>query len=180
MQVGKMNQVRWRKEISALISHLLNPKKEGFPKNASVLYLPTGPIQEIAMANGWHEEYMKLSQGYDGLKYLLEEKESGKMKVFDLSEEIFDWLMKGDPSIRWQALQDIKKAAPEIVMRERKKVAEEGWGAKLLSLQDPSGLWAGGTVWTQMEVYDVYDAIAASNGTLPRKSTGQESLPTPS
>ena len=32
------------------------------------LFGPTGPLQEIAMANGWHEEYMILSEEWDNLK----------------------------------------------------------------------------------------------------------------
>lgn len=35
--------------------------------------------------------------------------------------------------------------APEsVVRRERARVAREGWGARLLELQDPDGRWAGG------------------------------------
>jgi hypothetical protein len=54
------------------------------------------------------------------------------------------WLLAGDPAIRWQALRDVVGAAEPTVKRERQKVAREGWGARLLSKQDPDGKWAGG------------------------------------
>lgn len=54
---------------------------------------------------------------------------------------VVDWLLDGDPSIRWQVKRDILKEPEESVARERARVASEGWGAKLLSLQDPTGRW---------------------------------------
>lgn len=58
-------------------------------------------------------------------------------------ERIIEWLLESDPSIRWQVMQDILGASQEDVARERKRIAKEGWGAKLLSYQDSSGRWAG-------------------------------------
>lgn len=55
-----------------------------------------------------------------------------------------DWLLAGDPAIRWQALRDLVDAPDRTVARERARVAREGWGAALLSRQDPDGRWAGG------------------------------------
>ncbi len=54
------------------------------------------------------------------------------------------WLLDGDPAIRWQALRDLAGAGEPAFERERRKVAREGWGARLLALQDPDGRWAGG------------------------------------
>lgn len=54
------------------------------------------------------------------------------------------WLLDGDPAIRWQALRDLVGAAERTVERERRKVARDGWGARLLARQDPEGTWAGG------------------------------------
>lgn len=51
------------------------------------------------------------------------------------------WLLDGDPAIRWQVLQDVVGAAAGPVERERRKVAREGWGARLLARQDPEGTW---------------------------------------
>ena len=54
------------------------------------------------------------------------------------------WLLDGDPSIRWQVLRDLAGAGERSVLRERQKVAREGWGARLLARQDSDGRWAGG------------------------------------
>jgi hypothetical protein len=54
------------------------------------------------------------------------------------------WLLEGDPAIRWQTLADLCGADAQTVARERARVAEKGWGARLLALQDPGGTWAGG------------------------------------
>lgn len=54
------------------------------------------------------------------------------------------WLLDGDPAIRWQALQDLVEAPERIVERERRKVTRDGWGARLLARQNREGTWAGG------------------------------------
>jgi hypothetical protein len=54
------------------------------------------------------------------------------------------WLLDGDPSIRWQVLRDLVGAPASAIERERSKVAREGWGARLLARQDAAGTWAGG------------------------------------
>jgi len=55
-----------------------------------------------------------------------------------------DWLLEGDPAIRWQVLADLTDASPDEVAAERARVEHEGWGARLLAHQDADGLWAGG------------------------------------
>lgn len=57
---------------------------------------------------------------------------------------VLAWLLAGDPAIRWQALRDLAGAPAAAVERERRKVAAEGWGARLLARQDRAGTWAGG------------------------------------
>lgn len=59
------------------------------------------------------------------------------------ADGVLDWLLEGDPSIRWQALRYLVGATPDEVEAERQRVAEAGWGARLLALQDPDGQWAG-------------------------------------
>jgi hypothetical protein len=61
-----------------------------------------------------------------------------------MADPVVEWLMDGDPSIRWQVLRDLKRAAASTVSREQRRVAQEGWGAQLLQLQDADGRWAGG------------------------------------
>src|SRR5213596_2194755 len=60
------------------------------------------------------------------------------------TDSVIQWLLDGDPAIRWQALRGLVGAAEGTVERERRKVARDGWGARLLARQDPEGTWAGG------------------------------------
>jgi len=53
------------------------------------------------------------------------------------------WLIESDPSIRWQVMRDLRHDPPEVIAAERARIATEGWGARLLALQAPDGLWAG-------------------------------------
>lgn len=62
----------------------------------------------------------------------------------DVSEIVIEWLMAGDPAIRWQVMRDLLDAPGDEVAAERARVENEGWGARFLALQDPDGLWAGG------------------------------------
>jgi hypothetical protein len=57
---------------------------------------------------------------------------------------VIDWLLDSDPAIRWQVLCDLTDASPDEVAAERARVADEGWGARLLALQGADGLWDGG------------------------------------
>jgi hypothetical protein len=61
---------------------------------------------------------------------------------------VIDWLLDSDPSIRWQVMRDLTHEPAEVIAEERSKVATEGWGARLLALQAPDGLWAG-RPWSQ-------------------------------
>jgi len=54
---------------------------------------------------------------------------------------VIDWLLEGDPAIRWQVLRDLTDASPDEVAAERARVEHEGWGAPVLSrLETSSGL----------------------------------------
>lgn len=61
-----------------------------------------------------------------------------------MDESILNWLMEGDPAIRWQVLRDLIGADVRDIEAERQKVAVSGWGTQLLALQEPSGRWGGG------------------------------------
>ena len=54
---------------------------------------------------------------------------------------VMEWLLDSDPSIRWQVMRDLTDAPGEAVAAERRRVASEGWGARLLGLQTPDGDW---------------------------------------
>ena len=56
---------------------------------------------------------------------------------------VIDWLLDSDPAIRWQVMRDLTHEPPDVIAAERSRIATEGWGARLLALQTPDGLWAG-------------------------------------
>lgn len=62
----------------------------------------------------------------------------------DQEGTVLQWLLAGDPAIRWQALRDLFDAPDREVERERIRVAREGWGARLIGRQDSRGTWAVG------------------------------------
>jgi hypothetical protein len=61
---------------------------------------------------------------------------------------LIHWLLDADPSIRWQAMRDLTDAPAAEVAAERARVATEGAGARLLTLQAPDGRW-GGAAWNR-------------------------------
>jgi hypothetical protein len=56
---------------------------------------------------------------------------------------VIDWLLDSDPAIRWQVMRDLTHEPADVVAAERSRIATEGWGARLLALQAPDGLWSG-------------------------------------
>ncbi|WP_299035732.1 squalene cyclase [uncultured Pseudokineococcus sp.] len=54
------------------------------------------------------------------------------------------WLLESDPSLRWQVQRDLADEPEDVWSATRASVATEGFGARLLSLQDEDGRWAGG------------------------------------
>jgi hypothetical protein len=62
-------------------------------------------------------------------------------------DPVIEWLLDGDPSIRWQVMRDLLDAPPADWERERRRTAETGWAAELVALQGPDGEWPKGR-WT--------------------------------
>jgi hypothetical protein len=60
---------------------------------------------------------------------------------------VIDWLLESDPAIRWQTLRDLSDAPPDVVRAERARVTTEGWGSRLLALEDEDGQWEGGALF---------------------------------
>jgi len=61
-----------------------------------------------------------------------------------LDEGPIDWLLASDPALRWQVERDLLRAPSDAWNATRARIATEGYGARLLALQDPDGQWAGG------------------------------------
>lgn len=82
--------------------------------------------------------------------------------------DVVEYLMSGDPAIRWQVMRDLTDAPDEEVVSERARVATEGWGARMLSEQGDDGLWDGGTYrpgWVDEE-RPFFDAWTATHFSL--------------
>jgi hypothetical protein len=66
---------------------------------------------------------------------------------------VVDWLLDSDPAIRWQVLRDLSHAPAAVVAGERARIANEGWGARLLALQGEDGQWAEGACFPSRRVF---------------------------
>ena len=60
------------------------------------------------------------------------------------AETVVTWLLDSDPALRWQVERDVVGEPPEVWESTRARTATEGFGARLLALQDADGQWAGG------------------------------------
>jgi hypothetical protein len=56
-------------------------------------------------------------------------------------DALIQWLLDGDPAIRWQVRRDLLGAGRREVNAERARVAREGWGRRLLDRQAANGRW---------------------------------------
>ncbi|MDF2559255.1 MAG: hypothetical protein K0R99_701 [Microbacterium sp.] len=61
-----------------------------------------------------------------------------------IATETMQWLLDGDPALRWQVERDLLREPDEVWQATRARVATEGFGAALLARQDDDGQWAGG------------------------------------
>ena len=57
---------------------------------------------------------------------------------------ITDWLLAGDPSIRWQVQRDLLDAPEGVWKADQELVATEGWGQRLLAERGSDARWAKG------------------------------------
>ena len=67
------------------------------------------------------------------------------MQTADVADStVLEWLLDSDPTLRWQVERDLAHAPEETWRATRSRVNTEGFGARLLALQDADGQWAGG------------------------------------
>jgi hypothetical protein len=85
-----------------------------------------------------------------------------------VAESVVPWLLDSDPALRWQVERDIVGEPPEVWEATRATTATEGFGARLLALQDPDGQWAGGAFFPAD--FDFHGPEAAP-GTQPWTAT---------
>ncbi|MDT0156660.1 squalene cyclase [Microbacterium sp. ARD32] len=68
-----------------------------------------------------------------------------------LTQETTDWLLDSDPALRWQVERDLVRAPEWVYETTRSRIATEGFGASILSHQDPDGQWAGGAYFPERD-----------------------------
>lgn len=79
------------------------------------------------------------------------------------------WLLDSDPALRWQVERDLARAPRDVWEATRARVATEGFGARLLALQDPDGQWAGGAYFPAD--FDFHGPEAADGAGQPWTAT---------
>jgi hypothetical protein len=62
-------------------------------------------------------------------------------------EAVIEWLLAGDPAIRWQTMRDVLDEPAATWQAERARTVETGWVADLLAHQGRDGEWPKGR-WT--------------------------------
>src|SRR3954468_3097427 len=82
-------------------------------------------------------------------------------------DPVVQWLLQGDPAIRWQVLRDLVNASETEVATERARVEHEGWGARLLALRARDGLWANGAYVPGTAAFAAATARALAAGEPP-------------
>lgn len=75
-----------------------------------------------------------------------------------VDDAVIDWLMDGDPVIRWQTQRDLLDEPDTVWGRERRRTIASGWGAGYLAAMKPDLTWPKGrwtdTVWTLLVIMD--------------------------
>ncbi|MGB4658486.1 MAG: hypothetical protein WBI07_04850 [Mobilitalea sp.] len=54
----------------------------------------------------------------------------------ETGNSVLEWLMSGDPSIKYQTMRDLLEYQENDCIEQQRKIAEEGWGKQLLDLRD--------------------------------------------
>ena len=93
--------------------------------------------------------------------------------------DVLSWLLDSDPAIRWQALRDLTDAPADLQRAERARIAHEGWGARLLALRDPDGMWARGACFPGTAHLHRPDSSSADAQAQPAPSDESEPEPDP-
>src|SRR5262245_8705104 len=83
------------------------------------------------------------------------------------SNDLIQWLMDGDPAIRWQAMRDLQNAPAKKWKAEQQRTSTEGWGAQLLQVQAKDGSWGGG-IYTPKWISTTYTMLTLCDLGIPR------------
>jgi hypothetical protein len=83
-------------------------------------------------------------------------------------DQIINWLMEGDPAIRWQTMRDLLDAPEPEWKAEQQRTVETGWGARLLALQEADGRWGGG-IYSPKWTSTTYTLLTLGSIGIPRE-----------
>lgn len=89
--------------------------------------------------------------------------------VGSVPDNLTTWLLASDPALKWQVERDLVHAPSDVWETTRARVATEGFGARLLALQDPDGQWAGGAFFPAD--FDFHGPEAADGAGQPWTAT---------
>jgi hypothetical protein len=64
------------------------------------------------------------------------------MNIREKYKSQIDWLLEGDPSIRYQTLRDLVDSDEKDIESERKKILKKGWGKRYIDFQEKNGTWS--------------------------------------
>ena len=64
------------------------------------------------------------------------------MEFQDKNKIQIDWLLEGDPSIRYQTLRDLLKVSIKDTNQAKRDILNKGWGKRLFELQLENGTWS--------------------------------------
>lgn len=84
-----------------------------------------------------------------------------------ISPETIQWLLAGDPAIRWQVQRDLLDAPQAEWQAEQRRLLTEGWAARMLAQQNEDGGWGRGVYgpkWTST----TYTLLSLREMGLPR------------
>lgn len=78
--------------------------------------------------------------------------EDGHTSVPVDDELVIEWLLEGDPAVRWQVMRDLLGVPEADWKRERARTLASGWVAEMLARQGADGEWPTGrwtaSIWT--------------------------------
>ena len=63
-------------DLDQIIDAIYYKKGGPLPRHWSILFAPTGPIQEISISNGWAETFLKLAKEIDSCEHILKAHET--------------------------------------------------------------------------------------------------------
>ena len=84
-------------------------------------------------------------------------------------DRLLEWMLDTDPALRWQVERDLADAPEAVWQATRARIATEGFGAQLLTRQDPDGQWAGGAYFPGD--FDVHGPETADGAGQPWTAT---------